>query len=299
MQKKIHFNIIGKEKVDIVIEMGLGSCISEWLPAANFLKENHGILLYERRGINKSVASEEVRTPRRIANELYELLESVKHKKKIIFLAHSQGGLYIQQFARLYPEMVKGIVLLDPLSANDNQFKQQLTAKEYQKSGIDKGNNFKLMQKLAKLHLGFITKKILKTAPPLYYYNDFDSGSRNDILGVATNPVHADTAWKEYIEAHKEENIALLRSKDNFPSVPLVLITHSSELSIQESMQFGNNTRAFASRVEDLWQNIMKEYLNFTDKSKWIEAKNSTHYIHLTEKELILEGINWIIENGD
>lgn len=300
VQNKIHhFNIIGKEKVDIVIEMGLGACIGEWLPAANFLKENHGILLYERSGINNSVASDEARTPKRIANELYELLESTNHEKEIIILAHSQGGLYAQQFARLYPDMVKGIVLLDPLSANDNQFKQQLTEKEYKKSGIDKGNNFKLMSKFAKLHIGFITKMILKSAPPLYYYKEFDTKSRNDILDVATNPIHADTAWKEYIEAHKEENIVLLRKKDNFPPIPLVLITHSSELSIQESMKFGNNTREFSAKIEKLWQSIMKEYLDFSDKSKWIEAKNSTHYIHLTEKELILEGINWIIKNVD
>jgi len=46
-----------------------------------------------------------------------------------IILLHSLA----QQFARLYPDMVKGIVLLDPLSANDNQFKQQLTEKSIKK----------------------------------------------------------------------------------------------------------------------------------------------------------------------
>ncbi|WP_442944903.1 alpha/beta fold hydrolase [Oribacterium sp. C9] len=36
-------------------------------------------------------------------------------KSKIIILAHSQGGLYAQQFARLYPNMIRGIVFVDPL----------------------------------------------------------------------------------------------------------------------------------------------------------------------------------------
>ena len=50
---------------------------------------------------------------------------------QITILAHSQGGLYAQQFARLYPEMVEKLVLLDLLSANDNRFKSELSKREY------------------------------------------------------------------------------------------------------------------------------------------------------------------------
>ena len=53
-------------------------------------------------------------------------------------------------------------------------------------------------------------------------------------------------------------------------------------------MKFGNNTRAFAESVEEMWQSIMKEYLKFSRKSLWIQATNSTHYIHLTEPEIVI-----------
>lgn len=77
-------------------------------------------------------------------------------------------------------------------------------------------------------------------------------------------------------------------AKGNFPDLSLTLITHSSEFAIEESMKFVNNTYEFAEKVENMWQSIMKEYLGFSQKSRYVQAKHSGHYIHLTEPELIV-----------
>jgi pimeloyl-ACP methyl ester carboxylesterase len=119
---KLNYKIFGREKVSIIIEMALGACMGEWMHIAKELAVNNGVLLYERAGINNSDISLLDRTPMNIAQELHELLQHINHEEKIIIMAHSQGGLYAQQFTRLYPEMIKGIILLDPLSANDNKF---------------------------------------------------------------------------------------------------------------------------------------------------------------------------------
>lgn len=95
-----------------------------------------------------------------------------------------------------------------------------------------------------------------------------------------------------------EENISQLKEKGDFPDILLLLITHSSELAIEESMKFGNNTKEFATKVEDMWQDIMKEYLTFSSKSTWIQADKSSHFIHLTQSELLHEAIEWVKSNG-
>lgn len=294
---KLNYKIFGREKVSIIIEMALGACMGEWMHIANELAVNNGILLYERAGINNSDISLLDRTPMNIAEELHELLQHINHEEKIVIIAHSQGGLYAQQFTRLFPEMVKGIILLDPLSANDNKFKELLTDKEYKKSGVDKSANISIMYKLAKLHMGFLTKRLIKGGPPFCYYNAFDEDAIKDILNAVTKPEYCITALNEYVEAHKYENISHLKEKENFPDIPLVLITHTSQLSIEENMKYGNNSREFAIKVENIWQDIMKEYLNFSNKSIWIQAKNSSHYIHLTEQQLLTKGLMWIDEN--
>lgn len=296
--RNVNYKIFGKSTVDIVIEMGLGACLGEWIPVAEYLAKGHGVLLYERAGINNSEESAESRTPKNIARELNEFLSTIPHEKKVILLAHSQGGLYAQQYARMYPETVKGLVLLDPLSANDNKFKESLSKEEYNKSGVDKSANFKLMYQLAKVKLGFLTKMILKKAPPFYYYKEYDRACSEDILNAVKKTSHAVTAWNEYNEAHIRENVIHLQAKSDFPDIPIVLVTHSSALAIQENMKFGNNTEEFAGKIETMWQRLMKEYLEFSDRSIWMEAKNSTHYIHLMDRELLPKAIDWVNEHA-
>lgn len=49
-----YYKIYGNPTVDVVIEMGLGACIAEWEAFATELGKNHGVLVYERAGINHS-----------------------------------------------------------------------------------------------------------------------------------------------------------------------------------------------------------------------------------------------------
>ena len=296
-----YYKLFGEGPAELVIELGLGSCIEEWNPFIRKISENYSGLIYERAGINRSIPSLQERTPENIAKELYELLTKVNHTEKIILLAHSQGGLYAQQFTRMYPSLVKGLILLDPLSANDNKFREQLNDKEYKMSGVDKSKNFIIMEKMAKMKLGGIAKKMLRKAPPIYYYKDYSKEEIDCILGGCTNPVHAHNVIMEYRLAHEDRYIVNLKQKgefgaiDTFPDIPLILITHDSKAAIEESMLFGHNTEEFAARVENMWQDIMKEYLTFSSQARWIQADGSTHYIHLQNPEVIikaLEGLN-------
>lgn len=290
-----YYKIYGKTPISVVIEMGLGSCLAEWEPFAERISDTYGVLLYERLGINQSKVSDKKRTPENIADELYYLLKEVECADKIILVAHSQGGLYATLFALKYPQMVKGIILLDPLSPYDYVFEQTLTSKEYKKSGVDKSANFRMMQGLAKIGLGGITKKLLEKAPPFYYYDNYTKEQKENILNCTKNAIHAKTALEEYVEAHKKENLSQFLVEKQISSVPIHLITHSSELAIEESMYFGRNTKEFAEKIEVMWQDIMKRYLELFSVSKWTCAEGSTHYIHLSQPDLVAEALQEIM----
>jgi hypothetical protein len=178
---------------------------------------------------------------------------------------------------------VKAVILLDPLSANDNKAKELLTSKEYAGSGFDKTSSFKIAFALTKLGLGFLFRPLLKRSPPFYYYKDFSKEATDYILSSLTKPHHYKTAMMEYEISHLEDKITHLKTKDGFPDIPLILITHTSEIMIEEIMHFGGSDRATAEKVENVWQDLMREYLTLSSKSKYVQAKNSGHYIHLTE----------------
>ena len=287
----MNYKIFGSKTVDIVIEMGLGACIAEWEALARELGENHGVLVYERAGINHSDKSDKERTPTNIAKELMNLLDEIPHDEKLVIIGHSQGGLYASEFCGLYPEMVKGLILLDPLTTEDNRFKKELTAKEFKKSGVDKSKNFIFLETLTKLGMKGFVKKVMCQAPPFYYAN-FSKEQNEDILNSLVNTTHLRTCREEYRLAHDDAALKNMVSKENYPDIPIILVTHSSEEAIKENMEFGGNSRPFAARIEQLWQEIMKEYLGYSKRAIWIQAKKSTHYIHLTEPEIVIESVN-------
>ena len=286
-----NYTIFGSKTVDVVIEMGLGACIAEWESLARELGKNHGVLVYERAGINHSDKSDEERTPTNIAEELKRLIDEIPHDEKIVIIGHSQGGMYASEFCGIYPEIVKGLILLDPLSIEDNRFKMELTARELKKSGADKSKNFIILEILARLGLKGVVKKVMSQAPP-FYYAGFSEEQKEDILNSLVNITHLNTCREEYRLAHDDEALRNMVSKDKYPDIPIILVTHSSEEAIRENMEFGRNSRSFAARIEQLWQEIMKVYLDYSERAIWMQAKKSTHYIHLTEPELIIESVN-------
>ena len=288
--QKIRYHIFGSGKIDLVIEMGLGIAPGEWQHLAEHLSERYTVLLYSR-GRNVDIP----RSPRNIATECHELLCRLGYADKVILLAHSQGGLYAQQFARLYPESVKGMVLLDPLSANDSSYKTVFPSpKEQCMSGFDKSANFRIMEKLAKLHFGFIIKAFMRKAPPFYYYHDFSTEAECNILQELTCPELHRAALEEYRLAHEASEIESLRTSADFPNVPLVLITHGSAFEIKEIMEFGQTSQEFAEKVEELWQSLMREYLSLGSHTLHLTAEQSGHYIHLTEPELLDKALAWV-----
>lgn len=264
----------------------------EWWHIAERLSKQFTVLLYERgRNISKP------RSPKNIAVELHTLLQNLPCKSKITLLAHSQGGLYAQQFARMYPDMVRGIVFVDPLSANDNIYKTVFpTAEDQKKSGFDKSENFVIMRKMASWHLGFMIKLIMRKAPPFYYYDQFSPEAKKYILNELTQISLYDASLEEYRLAHEEKEICQLKEKGDFPQIPMVLITHGSEFEKKEIMEFGQTTKEFATKVEELRQSLMQEYLAFSEQSILLRANNSGHYIHLTDFEVIMQALQLLNE---
>ena len=49
---------------------------------------------------------------------LRKCLEILGFKNKFILVGHSYGGLLVQLFTFQYPELVSGLVLIDPMNAN-------------------------------------------------------------------------------------------------------------------------------------------------------------------------------------
>jgi pimeloyl-ACP methyl ester carboxylesterase len=82
------------------------------------VSENAMTISYDRAGLGNSDESPNSRTSVNKAIELHNLIESIGiHKNRdVIFVAHSLGGFTVREYARLYPEDIDGVVLIDTTS---------------------------------------------------------------------------------------------------------------------------------------------------------------------------------------
>ena len=281
------YQMIGDGKISLVVEMGLGTDMAEWHQIAERLAGFHTVLLYHRAGYGGSSSSSLSRTPETIAAELHALFEQLPHEEKVTLLAHSQGGLYAWKFAKMYPEMVEKLILLDPLSPEDYRFRMELTEEEFRKSGVDKTEGLRANLRLIRAHLGWLVRRMMRSAPPFYYYDKFSGEEKRSILSSLGKPQTYETALEEYAEAHDMRNLAGLLDPNAALKMPVVLVTHNSDIACREIQRFGGASEAQALKIETLWQEIMKSYLSCAPHGEWICAEHSSHSIHLTDQELV------------
>jgi len=273
----------------IVVETAMAACNAEWWHLAEKWSEKFCVLLYDRSGYGSSSVSTLSRTPINIANELSKLIIALGIQKKVILIGHSLGGLYAQQFVRLFPDRIHALILLDPVSANNRILKQKLTSREFYQSGIDKSKNLKLGFVISSLKLGFLLKPLLRKAPPFYYYNEFTKDAEDCILENLTQSKLYKSVISEYQFIEIGDEIAPLREKNDFPDIPLFLICHDPEIMTAEIVEYGGADKATAIKIDDMWVSLMKEYLLFSDKAIYRQAQKSGHLIHLSDPTVIWE----------
>ncbi|MCL5260597.1 MAG: alpha/beta hydrolase [Gammaproteobacteria bacterium] len=175
----------------IIFENGSINTVEEWKQNKNFLdcvSQYGGIFMYDHNGLGKSPPdlSTSVKNPitaKLINNKLIALLQKRHIKPPYILVAHSYGGLYAGYFARKYPNLAKGVLMIDPLPNNSefpervmaeidplNKLAQQISNKEmYNKYSYKKAIEHKLIPAEVVYHmLGFEqTKKEINQLPTL------------------------------------------------------------------------------------------------------------------------------------
>lgn len=97
----------------VVLESGLGDGGSVWRKAIAHLGQSLPVFAYDRPGYGRSPASRTPRDPCTIATELHARLQAAGRAPPYILVGHSLGGQYAYAFARLFPQEMAGLVLVD------------------------------------------------------------------------------------------------------------------------------------------------------------------------------------------
>ena len=111
---RLHMLVIGEKGPTVVLESGWPGCGLGWDrvrgPVARFAQ----VVTYDRAGTGKSDPGPLPRHAEEIARELHTALKNAGLDPPYILVGQSLGGPYVRVFAKMYPEDVCGMVLVDP-----------------------------------------------------------------------------------------------------------------------------------------------------------------------------------------
>jgi pimeloyl-ACP methyl ester carboxylesterase len=115
--QNLHIETFGALGPTVVFEAGLGNDVTTWKSVARPIATFARVVLYDRAGLGQSLPmmnKNAAVTADGVATNLHALLAAAEIRPPYILVGHSLGGLYVQMFARKYPDEVSGVVLLIP-----------------------------------------------------------------------------------------------------------------------------------------------------------------------------------------
>ncbi len=102
----------------MVLEAGAFGGAADWSLVAEQLAKTGKVCAYDRDGIGMAAIHDLDRSPVAIATRLGALVAREEGDAPVILAGHSNGGLYVEAFARLWPERTAGLVLVDAVGTD-------------------------------------------------------------------------------------------------------------------------------------------------------------------------------------
>ena len=112
---QIAYTKTGMQGPTVIFQSGLGDGMSPWGAVIARLPPHVSVFAYDRPGYGSSgPPQDQFRDPCHIARELRQTLIAAVIPPPYLLVGHSLGGQYQYAFAKLFPNEVAGILLLDP-----------------------------------------------------------------------------------------------------------------------------------------------------------------------------------------
>lgn len=112
----LHLHQQGNGRPVVVLEAGIAATSIGWALVQPEIATFTTVCSYDRAGLGWSGRHRSERTVEEMTGELLRLLQSAALPAPYILVGHSFGGLLIKAFAVKYPELVSGLVFVDPVS---------------------------------------------------------------------------------------------------------------------------------------------------------------------------------------
>lgn len=111
--RRVEYAQAGSGRPAVVFENGLGGTMDWWAKVLPEVAKSTTAFAYNRPGYGRSDPASTPRDGAHVVEELRSLLAGKGLNPPYVLVGHSLGGLYMQWYARRYPDEVAALVLVD------------------------------------------------------------------------------------------------------------------------------------------------------------------------------------------
>ena len=102
----------------VILESGAFGSAADWEQVLGDLAKSGRVCAYDRAGIGRSPPRTGGPGVQAIALELKILLDQLGERRPVILVGHSNGALYVETFAALWPDRVAGLVYVNGVNSD-------------------------------------------------------------------------------------------------------------------------------------------------------------------------------------
>jgi pimeloyl-ACP methyl ester carboxylesterase len=272
-ENTLEYRVMGEGKQVLVLETGIGNSFYSWLPFVDVIKNDFTIVLYHRSGYGKSGTSPAPRTAANIARELNDLMEHLEINR-FLLAGHSFGGLCAQAYARMYPEKLDGVLLIDATSHNFQRLYDLNLPVMYSMISLE------LLIEANEENAGKSRAELEE------WYKERDSELSDEEEEFLTNPILYQTIAGEFTSwsTSSEE----IKSGKPFPDIPLIVIARDEALSAKPYIEYGIPEEE-AMLHEKVWRELQVELAQLSVNGELMIAEGSDHEVQKDQPEIVVE----------
>ena len=132
MGRQMYMRCEGSGAPVVVLEAGLGGDHHVWDEIASYLAAVTRVCAYDRAGVGRSEPADGPRSALTVVDDLAALLDVADVPGPYVLAGHSFGGLTSERFAERHPDLVAGLVLIEPSHPQDGtRWREILTPEQW------------------------------------------------------------------------------------------------------------------------------------------------------------------------
>jgi pimeloyl-ACP methyl ester carboxylesterase len=268
---KMHIDCLGEGNPTVILDSGLGDSYVSWRKVQPEIAKTTRVCSYDRAGIGYSETSPRPRTSSVIASELHDLLSKAAISPPYVLVGHSMAGYDVRVFANLYRDEVAGMLLVDASHPEqDRRFPAEIRNME--------GSWQREAEFLAMIMpfgiprlIGFCDEEPVQRAADCNYHS-----AREGLAEMKAFPISA----------------AETARTGTLGDLPLAVLSHDPD------KPSGEFPPALAKSVNTEWEKMQEDLAHLSSRGTQTIAKNSAHYIQIDRPDLVISGVQNVIEQA-